>query len=285
MEGYEDDMLYMHPMLQRRLAWDPYQHQHEVKIHAILMLLGWGFFIPFSIFALSHLRSQQPGNRTTLKKKEKFAVYFHMVLGFLGLALALGGFGYGVRNFSTLGKTKRTSSPVPRYNRAHGILGCVATGGACLQLILMLCMRPPNEPLDEEDSEGETATAGHEGDDDREQHADPEGDETQTRPLWQQFGHATHRYGGFLWMFFGWIALETGTHIASYEDIEDLAHQNEKYSAAFIGVTAATILATLGTILGTRQFYIRKERERNSMVLDVIHHGTSDKVATEIEKC
>lgn len=54
-----------------------------------------------------------------------------MVLASVGLVLTLVGFGYGVQKFSTLGSNARDD--VPTYNRAHAVLGCVATGGGVQQ--------------------------------------------------------------------------------------------------------------------------------------------------------
>ena len=69
-------------------------YPEKMRIHGILMLLGWGFFLPIGIFVRAH--SKKSWNQ------EQFGVHFHMVMGSIGMTLALAGFGYAIKNFSTL---------------------------------------------------------------------------------------------------------------------------------------------------------------------------------------
>jgi len=69
-----------------------------------------------------------------------------MVFAFVGLILALAGFGYGVKKFSTLGSDARQN--VPTYNKAHAVMGCFATGGGMVQLLLMAIMRKPKDEVE-----------------------------------------------------------------------------------------------------------------------------------------
>ena len=69
-------------------------YPEKMRIHGILMLLGWGFFLPVGIFVRAH--SKKSWNH------EVFGVHFHMVMGTIGMILALAGFGYAVKNFSAL---------------------------------------------------------------------------------------------------------------------------------------------------------------------------------------
>lgn len=69
-------------------------YSEKMRIHGILMLLGWGFFLPVGIFVRAH--SKKSWNH------EVFGVHFHMVMGTIGMILALAGFGYAVKNFSAL---------------------------------------------------------------------------------------------------------------------------------------------------------------------------------------
>jgi hypothetical protein len=199
--------------MNRNLQWDPDEWSDEVRIHAILLFLAWGFFIPVAIFTSSHLN-----HRTW--KLQHFGVHFHMVVATIGLILALAGFGYGIKHFSTLGKNKRDN--VPAYNKAHAVIGTIATAGGILQLLLMAIMRPPKY-------EGESYT---------------------TWPWWQKVGHFAHRGLGFLWFFMGLAALEMGTHMTSVHraGYEDLAKQDEKYSAGFVACLLATALTVAATV-------------------------------------
>ena len=199
------------------MAWDPDEWSEHVKIHAILMLLGWGYFIPVALFANSHLYRRN-------WREHSFGVHFHMFNISIGIVLALAGFGYGVKHFSTLGKTARPN--VDTYNFAHAVIGTIATGGMLLEPLLMVIMRKP----------------------------DP-GQPFNTWPRWQQIGHFSHRLLGFVWFACAFTALEMGTHLTSvhvpgYEHLND---QDEKYSGAFLGVLFVTVL----TVAGVVQFAIR----------------------------
>jgi hypothetical protein len=192
----------------RSLEWDPVQWSEEVKIHAILCLLGWGFLLPVSIFALSHL-TRRTG------QLHGFGIHFHMFVGTLGLIFALAGFGYGIRRFTTFSR-----EGVTKYRYAHAVVGTIATAGAILQVLLMIFMRKP-------EYHGQAYT---------------------TWPLWQKVGHFGHRGLGFLWLFFALVALETGTHITNVTHIESLANRDEMYSAGLIGTTIATAMAVACTV-------------------------------------
>ena len=192
------------------MAWDPNTWSDHVKIHAILMLLGWGYFIPVALFTNSHLYRRQWRHHT-------FGVHFHMAFGTVGFALSLAGFGYGVRKFTTFSRPN-----VDTYNMAHGVIGTIATCGMILELLLMAAMRPPKY----------------------------EGQSCSTWPWWQKVGHFSHRSLGFLWCFLAIGALETGTHITSVHrpGYEHLENQNEKYSAAFIAVTFAAVVTVAAIV-------------------------------------
>jgi hypothetical protein len=193
----------------RNLAWDPIQWSDEVKIHAIMMLLGWGFFIPVAMFTNSLLY------RRTFRLHH-FGVNFHIVFVTIGMVFALTGLGYAFRHFTVF-----TRDNVSKYRMAHGVIGSIASFGVVLQALLMIIMRPPKY-------EGQSYT---------------------TWPLWQKFGHFGHRGLGFLWFVFALVALETGTHITSVSHIEELANRNEYYSAGFIGAILATVLTVASTVL------------------------------------
>ena len=228
--------------MQRQLAFDPDEHQRKIKIHATLLLLGWGFFIPVSLFVNSHLGHLHV-------RHHEVGVHFHMAVGALGLILALAGFGYGIENFSTLPPNQRASG-VPTYNYAHAIIGSIATAGVCLQVVLMLCMRPPKS---------------------RE-----EGHHSADWPWWQTMGHVTHRAGGFVWMLVAWVALEMGTHMTSFSRYPEWANQDEKYSAALIGTVVATIL----TVVVTVQLIHKKVPSTSQQ----ISHHDGGKEQVEVEK-
>lgn len=184
-------------------AWDPIQWSDDVEIHAILLLLGWGFFIPVSVLVYSHLYRRAYHHHA-------FGVHFHVLLGTLGIILALAGFGYGHRRFTTF-----TRDNVSKYTMAHAVTGSIATYGAILQVLFMFIMRKPK-------FEGQSYT---------------------TWPMWQKIGHFGHRGLGFVWLVFALVALETGTHISNVDDVESLANRNEMYSAGFLGAMIASALA------------------------------------------
>ncbi len=132
-------------------------YQEKMRIHGILMLLGWGFFLPVGIFV--HAHSKKSWNH------QVFGVHFHMVMGTIGLILALAGFGYAVKNFSALEQVRmnmlvlllfpsswssalvliyssRRSSVTQKgvgdrtdpYEYAHAVVGTIATAGMILQV-------------------------------------------------------------------------------------------------------------------------------------------------------
>ena len=146
----------------------------RVMIHAVLMLLGWGFFIPVGTFVSSHLHR-------TYRQRE-FGVYFHVVVSIIGFVLALAGFGYGIKNFHTLeGIGGRTT----QYDYAHAVIGTIATAMMIIQILLMAIMRIPKD----------------------------EADKFEGWPLWRKIGHVTHRYCGFLSLYLALVSMEMGTHL------------------------------------------------------------------------
>lgn len=96
-----------------------------MRIHGILMLLGWGFFIPVGMFVRSH--SKRSWNH------EKFGVHFHMVMAAIGMALALAGFGYGIKNYRTL-EQKGVGEHTDKYEYAHAVIGTISIAGMILQV-------------------------------------------------------------------------------------------------------------------------------------------------------
>lgn len=100
-------------------------YPERMRIHGILMLLGWGFFLPVGIFV--HTHSKRSWNH------EKFGVHFHMILSIIGMALALAGFGYGIKNFSTL-EQKGVGERTNPYEYAHAVIGTISTAGMIMQV-------------------------------------------------------------------------------------------------------------------------------------------------------
>ena len=151
----------------------------KVKIHAVLMLLGWGFFIPVALFTRSHLSRRSYAH-------DEFGVHFHMALSAIGLALSLAGFGYGIKNFNTL-EQKGVGERTDQYEYAHAVIGTLATAGSVLQLLLMAIMRKPKD----------------------------ENDTFSVWPMWRKIGHVSHRACGFISLYLALVCMEMGTHLSS----------------------------------------------------------------------
>ena len=195
------------------LPWDPEGWSDDVRIHAILMLIGWGFFIPVALFTTSHISYRQGSNHRSTWELHVFGVHFHMAVGAIGTIFAIVGFGYGLNKFTTFERDN-----VSTYRMVHAVVGTIASAGAMIQVLLMLIMRKPKY----------------------------ENQRYKTWPLWQKIGHFTHRGFGFLVFLFGLIACETGTHMTSvhHPGCEHLSEQNEKYSGALICVLLAAAITT-----------------------------------------
>jgi hypothetical protein len=113
------------------LDWDPDEWSCHVKVHGILMLLGWGFFIPVAIFTNSHLYRRN-------FRHQRFGMHFHMAFITVGLVLSLLGFGYGIKFLTTF---TRNRDHVSSYQMTHAVLGTVATGLAIVEVLLVALMR------------------------------------------------------------------------------------------------------------------------------------------------
>ncbi|KAL7550141.1 hypothetical protein ACHAWF_013412 [Thalassiosira exigua] len=137
--------------------------------------------------------------------------HFHVIYsGVLGFVLALAGFAYGIDKFSTFSR-----DGVSTYRTVHAVLGSIATAGMILEVLLLGLMRERNF--------GGMATDS---------------------PLWQYLGHFSHRYMGYLWIAFGLMACETGTHISDVLD----EGANEKYSRGLIGALGATAALSVAIV-------------------------------------
>jgi hypothetical protein len=115
----------------KMLDWDPDEWSCHVKVHGILMLLGWGFFIPVAIFTNSHLYRRN-------FRHQRFGMHFHMAFITVGLVLSLLGFGYGIKFLTTF---TRNRDHVSSYQMTHAVLGTVATGLAIVEVLLVALMR------------------------------------------------------------------------------------------------------------------------------------------------
>ena len=186
-------------MIERQLAYDPEQRSGEIAIHAWLLICSWGFLIPTGTLIWSHTKKYN--ELRPYNEKEGPHPHIHMLSGLLGVILAVAGFAYGIDRFTTLSREPRPST----HRIAHAVIGTIATAGMMLQVVLMALMRKPTE--------GETS---------------------RDWPLWRKIGHRTHRYFGYLWIAFGLVACETGTHISSVTSPQylylGLDHEGENYS-------------------------------------------------------
>ena len=104
---------------------------------------------------------------------------------------------------------------VSTFRMAHAVIGTIATIGMMLQVLLYAVMKFK-------------------------------------WPLWRKIGLHSHCYFGWLWLAFGLVACETGTHITSVTDPQykhfGLDHENEKYAGGFIGALLATALVTVSMV-------------------------------------
>ena len=173
--------------------------------HGILLLLGWGFFIPAAL-ACSLLLRHHPGD----------AWIYHTLLTLVGMILNLAGWIIGMREFDTLKRGPRTN-PDPfgpsmgwwtgdNISYAHAVFGMVAMIGALLNIccvIFIRLARHPNETFWE-------------------------------WPWWQKLGQMGHRVLGYILVVLALITVGLGTRMA-----RDL---NAEYLKGFVGTLAATTL-------------------------------------------
>ena len=139
-----------------------------------------------------------------------------MFLGFIGVVLAIAGFAYGIQRFTTMSR-----SNVSSFRVAHAVIGTTATFGLIVQVLLSAFVKEPRY-------EWEPSTEW---------------------PFWQTYGQFYHRYLGWLWLVFGIVACEMGTHMTSVTDFEyeylGLDHEDEKYAGVFIGALLLTAFVSL----------------------------------------
>lgn len=224
-------------------VFDPCEHTDNVKVHAILLILGWGFLIPVSVFTLTHLSHREDDSLAI------FGRHLHMAIGLLGAILAIAGFAFGMEKFSTLTRDK-SLVPSSELRYTHAITGIIATVGCITNLCLFVFMRPKQR-------RGE-------------------------RSLMARFGHLSHRIIGGISMAAAFIALETGTHMASidwYTDLEcgNLEKQDDKWTASLIGTYLATFLITMLSVNGAvRSQAIREDQASDEQDPKVIPMGDCD---------
>jgi hypothetical protein len=211
---------------QRFLAWDPCEHTEDVKVHAILLILGWAFLIPLSVFTLTHLSRRGELTLTI------FGGHFHMALGFLGAMLAIAGAAFGIEEFSTLTRD-RSSVHNLEIRYTHAICGIIATAGCITNLFLFILMRPHQRRNE--------------------------------RSLLTQFGHLGHRIIGSLSMIAAFIALETGTHMTSIAipnlECGSLEKEDDKWTAALLGTYLATLVFSMLSVNGVVKFYFSRDAQ------------------------
>ena len=139
--------------------------------------------------------------------------------GVAGVILAIAGFAYGIAKFSTFSRDN-----VDSFRMAHAVLGTIATVGAMVQALLLVVMRKPRY----------------------------NGEPSSEWPMWQKIGQFTHCYLGWLWIAFGLVACETGTHMTSVTDARfehlGLDRQDEIYTGGFIGALLATAVVTASVV-------------------------------------
>lgn len=156
----------------------------EVKVHAFLGLVGWGFLIPFSILTFSHL-----SNRNA--KQFHRGTHLHMSVATLGLLCALAGVGYALLRFGTpFHNSDEEPTLKATYRKVHKTCGLIASIGAIAQVLLMGLMR---RPLLYGQSISSLSTMA-------------------------RTGHILHKTLGYLWLALAWVALETGTHMVGGDD-------------------------------------------------------------------
>ena len=125
--------------------------------------------------------------------------YPHMVMtGVSGVVLAIAGFAFGINKFNTL-----TRDDVSTFRKAHAIIGTIAASGMMLQILLFGLMKKPWV-------RGEPWSTG------------------------QSFVQHSHSYLGWIWIAFGLVACETGTHLTN----------DKKYVGGFIGAILLTVAVT-----------------------------------------
>mmetsp|Transcript_13431 Transcript_13431/g.29050 ORF Transcript_13431/g.29050 Transcript_13431/m.29050 type:complete len:265 (-) Transcript_13431:119-913(-) len=194
------------------------QRNDAIEIHAWLLIWSWAFLLPAGA-----LIWRQTKKHSDLQPSP----YMHVLLtGVIGLILAIAGFAYGIAHFNTFSR----KGSVDRFRMAHAVIGTIATAGMMGQVFLLACMRRANVVED----------------------AAPIPEEC---PAWQKAGHRAHRYLGYLWMAFGLIACETGTHLASVTDPEyahlGLDRENERYAGGFIIALCMMALAVISMVVLT----------------------------------
>ena len=183
------------------MAYDPLERSGEIAIHGWLLTIAWGFLIPTGVLIWTHTK------RNSLARP-----YLHILLGSVGTVLALAGFGYGVKNFSTFSRPN-----VSAFRKAHAYIGSIASIGAIIQVILVAFL---------DDTDGVT--------------------------LLSLDAASIHQSTGWIFLVCGLVATMTGTYMASVTRPEylelGLDHENEKFAGGLIGALLATGLVTATSV-------------------------------------
>ena len=183
------------------MAYDPLERSEQIAIHGWLLIWSWGFLIPTGVLIWTHT-----------KRNNVARPYLHILLGSVGTVLALAGFGYGVKNFSTFSRPN-----VSAFRKAHAYVGSIASIGAIIQAVLVAFL---------DDKDGVT--------------------------LLSLDAAAIHRFLGWIFLACGLVATLTGTYMASVTRPEylelGLDHENEKFAGGLIGALLATGLVTATSV-------------------------------------
>ncbi|KAL7464688.1 hypothetical protein ACHAXS_005022 [Conticribra weissflogii] len=158
---------------------------------------------------------------THTKRRQPSHPYTHFLFsGLVGVTLSIAGFAYGIAKFTTFSR-----DGVSAFRMAHAVTGTIATIGAMIQTLLYAFMRKPRYP----------------------------GEKPSDWPRWQKIGQCSHKYLGWVWLLFGLVACETGTHMTNVTDPDFLYlgwdHEDEIYTGGLIGALLATAVVTMAVVV------------------------------------
>mmetsp|Transcript_25241 Transcript_25241/g.53014 ORF Transcript_25241/g.53014 Transcript_25241/m.53014 type:complete len:273 (+) Transcript_25241:254-1072(+) len=164
---------------------------------------------------------------THTKRRQPSHPYTHFLFsGLVGVTLAIAGFAYGIAKFTTFSR-----EGVSAFRMAHAVTGTIATIGAMIQTLLYAFMRKPRYP----------------------------GEKPSDWPRWQKIGQFSHKYLGWVWLLFGLVACETGTHMTNVTHPDFLYlgwdHEDEIYTGGLIGALLATAVVTMTVVLGHNHYH------------------------------
>jgi len=112
-------------------SYDPLERSREIEIHSWLLIWSWGFLIPVGTLIWTHTNKYHD--------LQPYPYVHTFSAGLLGTVLAIAGFSYGIRWFSTFSR-----GDVSTFWMVHAVIGTIATSGMLFQIVLLAFMKRAN---------------------------------------------------------------------------------------------------------------------------------------------